>query len=191
MQDAFQPTTDPYTVTVGAIQSHPPFQPIPGLISYTRVTGRWGLLSHTRNAVRWLILFERSVEAAPNSSKVQSSYVVVLRKSLLWAIITVICCQCTNVHVNMCMLIHCTHVPEYQEHIRMAVRVRACKLCRIWNQVEFTASAKNSNMYCAAVHRHKPLLLSMWPGVLFSIILPKLRASVVVTYSYPSRPLDI
>ena len=38
------------------------FEPIPGLISYTGVTGRWGLLSHARNAVRWLTLSIQQVE---------------------------------------------------------------------------------------------------------------------------------
>ena len=37
--------------------------PIPGLISCTRVTGRWRLLLHSQNAVRWLALSKRSVEA--------------------------------------------------------------------------------------------------------------------------------
>ena len=32
------------------------FRPIPGLISCTEVTGRWGLLYHALNAVRWLAL---------------------------------------------------------------------------------------------------------------------------------------
>ena len=40
------------------------FLPIPGLISCTGVTGRWGLLSHAQNAVGWLALFKRSVESA-------------------------------------------------------------------------------------------------------------------------------
>ena len=29
--------------------------------------------------------------------------------------------------------------------------------------------AKNNNTYCAAVCRRKPLLLSLWPGVLFLV----------------------
>ena len=37
------------------------FQPIPGLISCTGVTGKWGLLSHTQSAIRWLALSKRSV----------------------------------------------------------------------------------------------------------------------------------
>ena len=32
------------------------FWPIPGLISCTEVTGRWGLLYHAQNVVRWLAL---------------------------------------------------------------------------------------------------------------------------------------
>ena len=36
---------------------------IPGLISCTGVTGRWGLLSHAQNADRWLALSKRLVEA--------------------------------------------------------------------------------------------------------------------------------
>ena len=44
------------------------FQPIPGLINCTGVTGRWGLLSHAQNAIRWLTLsiqqiLKRSVHA--------------------------------------------------------------------------------------------------------------------------------
>ena len=35
------------------------FQLIPGLISCTEVTGRWGLLSHTQNTVRWHALASR------------------------------------------------------------------------------------------------------------------------------------
>ena len=37
--------------------------PIPGLISCTGVTGRWGLLSCAQNAARWLVLFKRLVKA--------------------------------------------------------------------------------------------------------------------------------
>ena len=50
--------------------------------------------------------------------------------------------------------------------------------------LKFTASTKNSNMYCALLRRHKALLLSMWPGVLFwvsLIILTGVWASIGVT----------
>ena len=39
------------------------FRPIPGLISSTWVTGRWGLFSHAQNAVRRLALSTKLVEA--------------------------------------------------------------------------------------------------------------------------------
>ena len=39
------------------------FQTIPGLISYTRVTGGCGLLSHAQNTVRWLALSIQQVES--------------------------------------------------------------------------------------------------------------------------------
>ena len=50
--------------------------------------------------------------------------------------------------------------------------------------LKFPASTKNSNMYCALLRRHKALLLSMWPGVLFwvsLIILTGVWASIGVT----------
>ena len=47
-------------------------------------------------------------------------------------------------------------------------------------------------MYCTAAHRHKPLLLTTWPGVLQygSAILTRLWASIGVTCSYSSRPFN-
>ena len=48
-------------------------------------------------------------------------------------------------------------------------------------------NTKNSNTYCAAVHWHKPLLLSTWPGVLFLIqFMTRLWGSI--THSYSSHP---
>ena len=52
------------------------FRLIPGLISCTRVTGRWGLLSHAQNAVSWLALSKISISRS--SSKAPSLRAVVL-----------------------------------------------------------------------------------------------------------------
>ena len=54
--------------------------------------------------------------------------------------------------------------------------------------MELLNRTKSSNMYCVAARRHKPLLLSMWPGVLFSIILTGLQVSIEVVRSYSSGP---
>ena len=52
------------------------FRLIPRLISYTGVTGRWGLLSHAQNAVSWLALSKTSISRS--SSKAASLRAVVL-----------------------------------------------------------------------------------------------------------------
>ena len=58
-------------------------------------------------------------------------------------------------------------MPYCQERLRTGGWSKSVYLRKIWNRSEFTASTRNSNTYCTATHRHKPLLLSTWPGVVF------------------------
>ena len=76
-----------------------------------------------------------------------------------------------------------SQIPNFllgHKHIRTAARVR---VCNSRNQLELLNHTKKSNMYCAAVCRHKPFLLTMCRAFHFSIILRGLWASFRCSYS--------
>ena len=70
--------------------------PIPGLISCTGVTERWGLLSHAQSAVKWLACLIQKV--GRNPLKASSIHAVVFHSKIVVIITTIM----TNIKLVLC-----------------------------------------------------------------------------------------
>ena len=93
-------------------------------------------------------------------------------------------CGSTTSYVGRSYVLHVqmTHVTN-QECMRTGGLSNSVQLCKIRNWSEFTTCTKNSNMHCTAAPKH-PLLLSMWPGVLFIVRFNNFDRTTGLYWSY-------